>query len=206
MSDHKKRVGILNYGTSNLHSINNALLFLGYKTNIVNNYQDIENLDSLILPGVGSYPVAMKEIKKKEFDKAILDFNLKSKQIIGICLGFQLLFDYSSEFEHTNGLGLIKGNICSFSEIGLQSPLISWLKNRTNNNNNSNLSDLINSKFFYFVHSYFAKTNDEKIILSYSQNNQFEFLSGIETKNIFGFQFHPEKSGLDGIKLLNSLI
>lgn len=208
MSDKKKVIGVINYGTNNIFSLLNALNFIGYNSKIINHYSDFEKIDCLILPGVGAFPKAMKEIINKDYHKAIGEFNFGKKKIIGICLGFQMLFDFSEEFSHTNGLGLIKGYVTPFSGKNLSIPLISWLKTKCNKNilNKKNLSGFLNNKYFYYIHSYYAEVADKTKIMCFSENNNFIFSSGILNDNIIGVQFHPEKSGYNGLKFLESLI
>ncbi len=165
-----KKVGIVDFGFNNLNSIYSAIEYLGYNPVIIDKKNTLENFNTLILPGVGSYSNAMNFLKKNKLDTSIKNFAKNKKPILGICLGMQLLFEESEEFGKYKGLGILKGNIKSLKKIkdNFQVPNIGWhylKRNRMLNNNK--LIKFDKKKYVYFIHSYFADPKSEKIISSY---------------------------------------
>jgi glutamine amidotransferase len=195
------KIGILDYGMGNLKSISNSLKHNEIINNIVTNYKDIKNNDILILPGVGAFETAMKNLSNKNFINEIKEHVDKNKKIIGICLGMQLLFERSFEFGEHKGLSLIEGDVLPFKEeTNLRVPHVGW--------NNCLPMDKNYSQFegdYYFVHSFYCKPkNNQEIILRSSYD--IDFCSGVKKGNIFGFQFHPEKSHNLGLSLLKKIV
>lgn len=191
---------IIDYGAGNLFSVKNALDFIGAKSHISSNKKDIENADKLILPGVGAFPDAMDKL----FEKNLIDLvkkNAKEKPLLGICLGMQLLFERGYEFREVKGLGLIKGKVDALYAPGMKIPHMGW--NNLTKANECRLSHGIdNEDRVYFVHSYKAVTPMDNISL-YTEYGQM--VPGLVFKdNIYGCQFHPEKSGDIGLKILKN--
>jgi len=197
-----KKVGIINCSTNNLFSINNIIKELGYNTIVSDDKKDLERCDYLILPGVGAFFEAKKKLNEKKLDFLIYEFIKKGNLFLGICLGFQLLFEESSEFKKTKGLDLIKGKILPFESKNKIVPHVGW--NKVINIKN-NLIDKTKNKF-YFIHSFYANEVNENNILFKTKYYDLEFCSGVNKENIYGFQFHPEKSGLNGFNLLNKVL
>jgi len=199
------KISIIDLEVSNLYSITNAVKHLGYDYKISNSKNEIESSDCIILPGVGSFPYAISQLKKKNIYKTIINDVKKGKPIIGICLGFQLLFTNGQEFKNTNGLNLIKGSVKILpKKNNLPIPHVGW-----NNLIKSNKKSEIFFKekdYFYFVHSYYAQPYDKEVCLSYTKYGNYMFCSSILSENIFGFQFHPEKSGIAGLNLLSKAL
>ena len=198
-----KKIGIISCNINNLFSISNAFNKLNFTPIISDDRKTLLNCDMLVLPGVGAYNVAMKNLKEKEIDHTIYDFIKTGKNFLGICLGFQLLFDESEEFIKTKGLGLIPGRVIGFDKKKMIVPHVGWNSVSTQKSN-----DLINQgmETFYFVHSFYAKTNNFKDIFCFTEYSKVKFCSGIKKNNIFGIQFHPEKSGPNGMNFLKNLI
>ena len=121
-------IAVIDYNMSNMFSIDNALKTLDLKPKITSDYETILSCDGAVLPGVGSFPEAMKNLKKLNLDNAIIDFIESGKPFLGICLGFQLIFDKSDEIQDTNGLGIISGEVKSFSKLdnGMRVPHVGW--------------------------------------------------------------------------------
>ena len=202
-----KSIGIIDYGLNNLSSIYYMIKNLNYKPQLIDKNEN-QKLDVLIIPGVGSYYHGMKNLKNKGFDNLIYDHVGKGKMLIAICLGYQFLFKKSYEFGTTAGLGLLNGEIVPFNS-DCTTPNIGWSKldsNILNKYCSNNVSDTIKEKYFYHVHSYYPDIKDKNIILSFSFNNKLKFPSAICYKNIYGFQFHPEKSGINGQNLLMNIL
>ncbi len=199
------KITIVDYGMGNIKSIVSALKYLEIEEIIVsNNPSDIVSADKLILPGVGSFPMAMSNIKKLNLDKYLRDAVIVDKKpILGICLGMQLMGDSSTEDSYSHGLGFIKGTVRKFSASSLKIPHIGF--NQVKVNNNSKLFEGLNDlSDFYFVHS-FRMISDANINQSTCTYNG-KFIASFECDNIAGVQFHPELSQTNGLKLLNNFI
>ncbi len=202
----KPKIVIIDYHMGNVRSVFNALAHLGYSPVISNKENDIENADRLILPGVGAFSVGMYNLKKLNLiellNKEVLG---KKKPILGICLGAQLFAKKSYEGGEFEGLGWIDAEVVRIepSDRKLKVPHIGW--NDVSLANPSILFKDVKELDFYFVHSYYIKCKDKKKVTSefeYGDN----YTASIEQDNIFGVQFHPEKSQLNGLKLLQNFI
>ena len=206
MLDYKNKnisIGIINLRLNNIFSIINILKNLGFKIEIIDKKKTIKN-DILLLPGVGSFPKAINFLKNNSLDKEILKFADLNRPIVGICLGMQLLFDESCEFKKTKGLSLIPGKVKKIPMIKTTVPNIGWQQIELKKKN-SLIQENLNFDYFYFIHSYFCQPKEEKNIMSLSKINDFNFCSSIKKENIYGMQFHPEKSGKSGIKILKNI-
>ena len=204
------KIAIIDYNMSNMFSIKNALDLLNYESIVTSDKNKILAADGIIIPGVGSYPEAMKELNRLNLPKTLEKFIITGKPLLGICLGFQLFLEESEEFETTKGLGFFKGRVRNFKDVskGIKVPHIGWnnvIKNTNYRNTKDPIISLKNREHFYFVHSYFAETSDLNTIYLSTEYNGFSFTSSIVKGNIFGFQFHPEKSGKMGINLLKEI-
>lgn len=204
---------ILDYKVGNYFSLINALEKCDVKFKVSNNLIDIENCETLILPGVGSFKIGMENLNKLNLIDAIKNHFKKNKKILGICLGMQLLLDDSEEFGFTKGLGLIEGSIRKLPQLSKENktnllPNITWSKIEKNisNKNSFFLNFTSSQSFYYFVHSYYAQINNKKNVVAFSYFNDFKFPSIINKKNVFGTQFHLEKSGNEGIQILKNFL
>ncbi|MDA8851443.1 imidazole glycerol phosphate synthase subunit HisH [Candidatus Pelagibacter sp.] len=200
----KKPIGVIDYGIGNIQSVINALNFLKIPNKIVQNANNLHHYSKVILPGVGSFKYAMKNLVQTSFSNSILELvSLKKTSLLGICLGMQLLYDYSEEDGGYKGLGIIPGSVKKIeNKKNIRVPNIGWRK-IIKTNKSILLNDAETDPAFYFVHSYGCKTQDRNIvtgILNYGQN--FDVL--VETENVFGAQFHPEKSQIVGLKILKN--
>tara|TARA_B100000035_G_scaffold312263_1_gene323361 strand:- start:2491 stop:3108 length:618 start_codon:yes stop_codon:yes gene_type:complete len=201
-----KSIAIIDYQINNLSSIFHAIKNLNYRPTIINEF-DSKEYDVLVVPGTGSFNHGIKYLKEKKLEKLIYDHVQKNKIVIAICLGFQLLFNKSYENGEVNGLGILDGEVIPFNNQ-CERPKIGWSKVKLNKNiySSTHINNRLQDNFFYHVHSYYVNTNDTDIVLSYSYNNEFEYISSTCKNNIYGFQFHPEKSGSNGINLLDSIL
>lgn len=201
------KVVIVDYGVGNLFSINEACKYLGYSTILSSNPDVILSASNLILPGVGAFEIAINRLKSLNLIDVLKQYVLTGKPLMGVCLGMQLLFDESEEFGSHEGLGLIKGKILKFPEFFNEKkvviPHIGW-----NNINKKDLSwdetplkNTLENSLMYFVHSYYALPSYESNILTESTYSEFKFCSSVNKDNIYGFQFHPEKSGKEGLEV-----
>lgn len=193
---------IIDYGVGNLASVKNALDKLGVKSKISNNPDIIKKAETLILPGVGAAGQGMKNLKETGLDKIIIEEIKTGKRFLGICLGMQLLFEKSEEGD-VKCLGILKGSVKKFKKMK-KVPQIGW--NQVDIKKESKLFKNINDKsYFYFVNSFYCSPGDKQVVIGstiYGEN----FASIIEKENVIGVQFHPEKSGPVGFKLLENFV
>tara|TARA_B110000003_G_C16527053_1_gene487397 strand:+ start:113 stop:742 length:630 start_codon:yes stop_codon:yes gene_type:complete len=203
----KIKVGIVNYKCNNLFSIYQACKTVGFKTTIIEKKEDKYKYDIIILPGIGSYGQATNYLTKYGIKDKLLNFiENKNKIVFGICLGMQLLFEKSNEFGVHKGLGFIKGSVNKINiKQSKKIPNTGWLNLKIVSNENNYLKNINRKQMFYFTHSFACKPNNKKIITSYSKINQYEFCSSIKQENIYGTQFHPEKSHVNGLNILKLL-
>jgi glutamine amidotransferase len=205
------KIVIVDYGIGNVRSIYSAFKNQGIKPILSNDSEMIFNADGIVLPGVGAYSHAMKNLKKYNLIKIIKNYAKTEKPILGICLGMQLLLEESEEFGITKGLGLIKGRVVKMpvaNTFQTKLPNINWsalkpnfLKwDKTILNNTS-----LNSEM-YFIHSYVANLDNENEVLSVTDFHNVTFCSALKKGNIYGCQFHPEKSSQLGLKIIKNFI
>tara|TARA_B100000989_G_C19477834_1_gene443747 strand:+ start:704 stop:1279 length:576 start_codon:yes stop_codon:yes gene_type:complete len=185
---------ILNLGINNIKSIKNASKKI-CDTKVINDKSEFIDCDKIILPGNGSFQKGMEEIMRRGFDKIIKDFFKRKKKIIGICLGLQLMMKKSEEADNTNGLGLIDGNVLKIKNPNLRLPLLGWYDVDFKNN-------IFENKSYFFNNNYIVDVKDKNLLLGKLDN----LSAFIKKDNFYGFQFHPEKSGKHGIKLLKKAI
>lgn len=202
-----KKFVIIDYGMGNVTSVKNAFKFLDIECKIEKDPNKISKADVLILPGVGSYKKAMKNIKSNYLDEAIKNTIKKGNFIFGICLGMQLLGDSSTEDGYTKGLGYIKNKVEKFDKIEIKNLKIPHVgfNEITFDSKNKLFKGLKSNLDFYFVHSYKMKVGELKNDISITKYGT-NFLSSFHKDNIFGTQFHPEKSQGNGLKLLKNFI
>jgi glutamine amidotransferase len=197
-------VVIIDYGMGNLFSIFHACGKTGIKAKITSDPEDIRKAKALILPGVGAFGNAMKKLDDTGLTAAILDFSDSGKPILGICLGMQLLMSESCEFGIHKGLGLIKGKVVRLECPLLKTPNVGWRPvNMKSEWEGTPLAGIKSGTDFYFVHSFYVEPDDESMVLSTTEHGDVRFCSGMRSKNIFATQFHPERSGLDGLKFFS---
>ncbi len=205
MSEFNKiNIGIIDLKSHNLFSILQVMKNIGYKIKLIENYKDFKKIDSIVLPGVGSFKYAMNFLNKTGLkDELLVHAVEKKKSLFGICLGMQLLFTESEEFGKTKGLNLINGNVKKIKVKKSKVPHIGW--NDLKNNNNKFLPKEILNKKFYFTHSFYCKPKNEDEINTRTKYDNLTFCSSIIKENIIGTQFHPEKSGEAGLLIFKRL-
>ncbi len=200
----RKKIVIIDGEFGNLGSIINAIRFLGFEFDVMKTVSNLEPYSHLILPGVGSYNRASKRLQSLGWFEAIKDFAESSKPLLGICLGMQLMFEGGEEDGSEKGLSFFKGQCKEFTEDS-KFPLPHMGFNLVKHSETKIWDNIPNPSPFYFVHSYRVKNIDNTAKISRTVYGE-EFISFIEKKNIFGAQFHPEKSHKVGLKLLNNFI
>ena len=197
------KVVIIDYQMSNMFSVKNALDKVGIKNCISSDPNVLIEADGAILPGVGSFCEAMAKINDLKLNEAIINFIDSKRPFMGICLGLQLLFSESLEFKKTKGLNIIQGLVKKIEskQNNLKVPHVGWNKVKFGQENKINF---FNENFFYFVHSFHVEPINGKLINSTTQYGDLNICSSILKENIFACQFHPEKSGLEGIKIFEN--
>ena len=195
-------IAILDYGMGNLRSVEKALERIGADPVVTNDHDLVRAADGVILPGVGAFPKAMRNLRELELDVLIADRLTAGVPTLGICLGLQLLFEASSENEGAWGLGLLQGRVERLPAPGLKVPHIGW--NTVSWSRQSRLTaELPEECSFYFVHSFAPiVTTDEDLLGTASYGEPFA--CAVEREPLYGVQFHPEKSSTHGLKLLEN--
>jgi glutamine amidotransferase len=194
-------LAIVDYGLGNLRSVEKALEFVGYRSMITHDKEEIMQADGIILPGVGAFRDAIACLKQLDLIELLWENAQANKPMLGICLGMQLLFDYSEENGCYEGLGMIKGGIKKI-EGQLKVPHMGWNEIIVKKEHPL-LKDLPKDAAFYFVHSYHAVVEDQNNLLATTEYGQ-ELTAVVGKGNILGAQFHPEKSSLIGLQLLKN--
>jgi glutamine amidotransferase len=197
-----KIIGILDYGMGNINSVYNSLSYLGYEPKIVNTAQAIACCSHLIIPGVGSYAVAMANIAAFEVDVAIMKHAQEKKPLLGICLGMQIFSEEGEEGCYSQGLGLINGKVQYLDLADLPVPHVGW-NSLIFNFDHPICSNLKKHVDFYFVHSYFFNASNASNILALTDYGK-QFPAIVVKQNVIGIQFHPEKSQDNGLLLLEN--
>jgi imidazole glycerol-phosphate synthase subunit HisH len=193
------RIAILNYGMGNLRSVEKALEHVGVAATITSDAGEVRAADGLILPGVGAFPRAMERVRELGLDQLIDERREAGVPILGICLGLQLLFDSTTELGGAAGLGLLEGPVAELQADGLKVPHIGW--SPVSWERDSRLIEGIDSETpFYFVHSFAPQPTPEELLGSATYGARFGCAA--ERDNVFGVQFHPEKSSAAGLRLL----
>ena len=196
-------IAVIDYGAGNIFSVKNALDYLGCENRLTKSAEEIKNADGIILPGVGAFPWAMKMLSESGL-VGIIKEEAKKKPFLGICLGMQLLFEKGYEFEECEGLGLIPGYVDKIPDEGMVIPHMGWNK-LEKNHDCPLLNGLSDDEYVYFVHSYKAFCDDENLYAYCEYGSRVAALVS-DGKTVFGAQFHPEKSGETGLKILKNFV
>ena len=193
---------LIDYKMGNLKSVYNAFKFLGYDVEISDDIQKLKDSSAIILPGVGAFGDAMKNLESTGLKDVLIEEISKGKPYLGICLGFQMLFEESEEEPGVKGLGVFKGNVVRFKTNKCKVPHIGW--NQIEQKKDSLvLKNIADKSFFYFVHSYYPVPEDKNIIMTTTEYDE-EFTSSVCQENIYASQFHPEKSQDDGLQMIKN--
>ena len=195
---------VIDYKMGNLHSVENAIRKLGTDCVVSSSPDDIRRADKLILPGVGAFPDAIKALNESGLFDVIIDECNNGKPLLGICLGMQLLFQKSYEFGESEGLGFIEGNVIPINAQELKIPHIGWNSISLLAPNDKLMCGINEGDYVYFVHSFRADTSDENIVCNTQYGEKIPALVKAKDKNIWGAQFHPEKSHDVGLKILEN--
>jgi glutamine amidotransferase len=207
----RKKIAIVDYGNGNLFSISNALNSLGIDHIIARHSSELEQVGKIIMPGVGAFGQCMAEIKKRKLDTAIRSHIKSGQPLLGICVGMQILFSNSIEFGLHEGLNLIRGNVLSIKaeldskNINGKTPNIGWYSLNFESKIKSDLFRNISQvEKFYFIHSYFGSPVKKSCKIAHIMYKNLEVAAVVQSGNVYGVQFHPEKSGESGLKFLQN--
>ena len=205
------KITIIDYGVGNLQSLKKAFNFCGIEADVSEDAETILKSDAVILPGVGSYEAGMRGLKVRGLVGAVKNFAYKNKPMLGICLGAQLMLSEGYEFGIFNGLDIMPGNVERFSGLtdNEKIPQIGWngvYASTVGSWQNSVLADLPENFNAYFVHSYILAPDSSENILGLTSYGGHEFCSIMKKGNIYASQFHPEKSGEVGLKIIKNFI
>ena len=205
-------IAVIDYGMGNLRSVEKAIQVVGGRTLVTSRPRDIEKCDKIVFPGVGAFGSAMKELKSLKLVEPIKEAITAGKPFLGLCLGLQLLFERSEEAPGVKGLCVLDGDVkrfCFSRRLGLKVPHMGW-----NNIVHSEecivdrkrmLAGVPSGSFMYFVHSYYVQPKDKRDIFT-TTDYGMNFVSGVARGNVYGFQFHPEKSQGMGLKILRNFV
>ncbi len=223
--EEQTKVAIVDYGLGNLFSVKHACEYAGMQGVITSNKQEIIDADAVILPGVGAFSSAMKSLKELDLVGPLRDIALSEKPLIGICLGMQLLMTESCEFGIHQGLNIISGSVVRFeqpknSSTKLKVPHVGWNRvvrkkpKRFGEDSSDStpvdwsdplLIDLQDGVFMYFVHSFYVKPDESDVVLLTTKYGDVEFCSALKRRNVFACQFHPERSGPQGLQMYKNI-
>ena len=220
----KTRVTIVDYGLGNLFSVQQACEHAGMRTVITSSHREIKKADAVILPGVGAFGDAMATLARLDLVGALVDVAASSKPLVGICLGMQLLMTESNEFGHHRGLGIIEGEVVrletSADDAGVNKvPQVGWNRIYPAGADADRddfkaagtpwkaplLGGVADGGYMYFVHSYYPKPVDPEVVVSTTSYGSVEFCSSLRSGFVFGCQFHPERSGWEGMRVYRNL-
>lgn len=207
-------IGIIDYGSGNIFSVSNALKKISISNCIVKDASQIENFSTILLPGVGNFKSCIDKFKNKNFMDPVLDHVSKGKKIVGICVGMQMLFEFSEENGLNNGMSLIEGSVTLLkpneqsSDNKLRLPNMGWSTIKINEKNNlaKKYFKNIDSLDFYFAHSFACRLKNNIDEIASNKYGNEEYSCVVTRNNLVGIQFHPEKSGKSGLQLLKNIL
>lgn len=224
MPDHGAEVAVVDYGMGNLFSVKHACERVGLKATITASSQAILAADAVILPGVGAFGEAMAALENLGLVNALREVAASGKPLVGICLGMQLLMTESYEFGHHRGLRIVEGDVVRLEDTAdasrkLKVPQVGWNSIHREGNtalargrgpvsaswDDTPLDGLADGEYMYFVHSFYVRPLDPNIVLSVTRYGSSEFCSSLRSGNVFACQFHPERSGLHGLRVYRNL-
>jgi imidazole glycerol-phosphate synthase subunit HisH len=209
----RQTIAVLDYGAGNIQSIKSAINTFDVDVRVTNKAKEVQASDKLIIPGVGSFPAAMKKLHENQLKDIVTSFADSGKIILGICLGMQILMEIGEEFEITPGLGLIEGSVKALEKLknpttSRRIPNIGWYPIKPIGgqigDEYSILKGINGLDSFYFVHSFVCVPKNKEEITSISNFHDLEFCSSFNKKNLYGLQFHPERSGSSGLQVLRN--
>lgn len=200
------QIAIIDYGMGNIHSVAKAVALFGAKPVITNKKSDINSCDKIVLPGVGAFDDAMLELEKQDLAGVIKEQINRKKPFLGICLGLQLLFESSQEAKINKGLGILNGEVVKFiAGDNLKVPHMGWNDLKVVAGDCPLLNGVIDNSQVYFCHSYYPNPTDKSVIAA-TTGYGIEFACVLWKDNLYGAQFHPEKSQAVGLKMIKNFV
>ena len=198
-------IAIIDYGMGNLRSVSKALEYLGASYKLCSKGKDLVRATKVILPGVGAFGDAMKELKDRGFIGPIGELIGRKAKLMGVCLGLQLFFEKSEEAPGVSGLGVFKGSVRKFRSRGVKIPHMGWNDLKILKKHPL-LEGILSGEYFYFVHSYYGKPAAKSLTLASCRYGREDFAAVIGNDHVFATQFHPEKSQVAGLRILKNFI
>ncbi|MGL4774645.1 MAG: imidazole glycerol phosphate synthase subunit HisH [Clostridium sp.] len=195
-------IAIIDYGMGNLKSVKNALDYLKLDCIITSEKEEILNADGVILPGVGAFKDAIKNLKESQLDDVVREVASKGIPLLGICLGMQLLFEKGYEGEECDGFAFLKGKVIQMEGDDIRIPHIGW--NLLKGKGGTLTENIVGEPFVYFVHSFLAIDYEEDDLINYAEYGRYKIPAIVGKNNVMGAQFHPEKSGEIGLQILRN--
>ena len=199
------KVGIVDYGRGNIRSVENAFLAIGADTVLVTRPEQLQDITHLVLPGQGEFGDCAANLKKQGMFEAIREWTAEDKPYLGICAGYQLIFEKSVESPSAEGLALLPGTVKRFPDVGLKIPHMGWNSISPSHPDDALWKDMPANPFFYFVHSYYPEPSDTEHIAA-SCDYAVSFAAAVRRGNLVATQFHPEKSQHNGLQLLRNFL
>ena len=198
-------IGMIDYGSGNLRSVEKALQKVGAKVRRISLAPLPNGMDAIVLPGVGSFGDSVRHLQERNLFEPIRNWLGNGGKFLGICLGYQLLFEASEESPGIRGLGLFKGKVQRFRAPGLKVPQIGWNRLKWTKAAEERFGDLPKDPFVYFVHSYYPAPEEDSIVAATTAYGE-EFAAAVVTDNLLATQFHPEKSQENGLAILRQFV
>ena len=198
-------IAIIDYGMGNLRSVSKALEYLGASYKLCSQGKDLARATHVILPGVGAFGDAMKELRSRGFIEPIRELVARKTKLLGVCLGLQLFFEKSEESSGVKGLGIFKGTVRKFRSSNVKIPHMGWNDLKILKKHPL-LEGIPSGEYFYFVHSYYGKPAVKSLTLASCKYGREDFAAVIGNDHIFATQFHPEKSQEAGLRILRNFI
>ena len=199
-------IALLDYGAGNVRSVQKAITAAGGDVQLVPSPELVKQADAVVLPGVGAFDDCINAMQQQELFEAAREFVFTGKPFLGICVGYQALFENSEEFNScAAGLGVFEGSVVRFPDTEVKVPQIGWNEVHVSQPNCPILQGIESGSHFYFVHSYYPKPKDESIVATRTEYG-VNFTSAVWHDNVFATQFHPEKSQKVGLQLLTNFV
>ena len=198
-------IAIVDYGVGNLFSLKSSFAAIGVDTLVTGDKRELEKAEKIILPGVGAFPDAAKKLQEASLDRFLVEEAAKGKPLMGICLGMQLLFEKSYEYGECAGLGLIRGSVRPIKEVidpALKIPHIGWNALRFTDKKSDLFRFIHDGDHVYFVHSFYGADCTDSVIANCEYGGILT--AAVQKDNVYGCQFHPEKSGAVGLNILRA--
>ena len=208
--DSNLNLGIIDYGFCNINSVYSACNDITSNVNVINSADEVKNYEKIILPGVGNFEAAVKKLNQTGFFDSIIEHVNKKRDLLGICLGMQLLFNQSEEStKNINGLGLLSGDVLdlsNFVDAGTPVPHMGWSELSIKDINSKIVNEITEGSSFYFANGYFCNVEQKSIVATFEHGDK-EFPAIVSNNlNVFGVQFHPEKSQAKGIQIIQNFL